>query len=371
MNKIKITTIVGTRPEIIRLSEITKMFDEVFQHRLIYTGQNIDPNLSKVFFEDLNLRNPDLEINTNNESVGRFLSELFENIEIELTLNRPDGVVVLGDTNSALSVIMAKKLKIPVYHLEAGNRSFDMNVPEEINRKIIDHTSDFNLAYTEFARTNLLREGLHPRNIAVIGSPLREIINKNLKNILNSSISEKLKLQKEKFILVSIHRHENLNIPARFQDIIRTLDEVSEYLNLPILVSTHPHTRKILNKVETKSENEIIFHDPFNFTDYVKLQMDALLVISDSGTISEESAILNFKAVTLRNSMERPEALDAGSIVLTGIKSNNVLEAIKIVLNTPTATNIPDAYKIEDCSIRTTKFILSTINEYKFWNSLY
>ena len=368
---IKITTIVGTRPEIIRLSETIKHFDKVFKHRFIHTGQNQDPNLSTIFFKDLDLREPDIFLGNSSTTLGKFLGNLFEKIEEEFVNNRPDAIVILGDTNSALSAILAKRMAIPVYHLEAGNRSFDNNVPEEINRRIVDHTSDFNLVYTEHARTNLLTEGLHPRTIALIGSPLREVINKNLHKIEKSNVLERLNLKKYEYILVSSHRQENIDFPARFEDLLKTLKEVASEINLPVLVSTHPRTKKILDQTEMGQHNSVIFHDPFNFSDYNKLQKEAFVVLSDSGTISEESSMLDFKAITIRNSMERPEALESGSIVMAGIKSENILDAIKIVTENPRSLTVPDAYKIEDCSIRISNFILSTINEYKFWNSLY
>jgi UDP-N-acetyl-L-fucosamine synthase len=369
--KIKITTVVGTRPEIIRLSEMIKHFDKVFSHRFIHTGQNQDPNLSTIFFKDLDLREPDLFLGNTATTLGKFVGNLFDKMEEELINNRPDAIVILGDTNSALTAILAKRMAIPVYHLEAGNRSFDKNVPEEINRKIVDHSSDFNLVYTEHARTNLLTEGIHPRTIALIGSPLREVINRNLHKIEKSTILEKLDLKKQKYILVSAHRQENIDFPDRFDDLINTLKEVSTKMNLPVLVSTHPRTKKILDQAKIGQIDSIVFHEPFNFSDYNKLQKEALVVLSDSGTISEESSMLNFKAVTIRNSMERPEALEAGSIVMAGIKSNHVLEALRIVIDNPRSLTVPEAYKVDDCSIRTANFILSTINEYKFWNSLY
>jgi UDP-N-acetylglucosamine 2-epimerase len=371
MKTLKVTTIVGTRPEIIRLSEIIKHFDKVFSHRFIHTGQNQDPNLSTIFFKDLDLREPDLFLGNTANTLGKFIGNLFERMEEEFIDNRPDAIVILGDTNSALSAILAKRMAIPVYHLEAGNRSFDKNVPEEINRKIVDHSSDFNLVYTEHARTNLLTEGMHPRSIALIGSPLREVIDKNIHKIEKSGILAKLKLEKQKYILVSSHRQENIDFSERFEDLLNTLKEVSLKMKLPVLVSTHPRTRKILDQKNLSKDNNIIFHDPFNFSDYNKLQKDSLVVLSDSGTISEESSMLNFKAITIRNSMERPEALEAGSIVMAGIKSIQVLEAIRIVTENPRSMTIPEAYKVQDCSIRTTNFIVSTINEYKFWNSLY
>ncbi len=371
MKKIKITTIVGTRPEIIRLSEIIKKFDTFFEHRFIHTGQNQDVNLSSIFFKDLELREPDLFLGNDSKSLGEFLSNLFTKIEIELTENRPDAVLILGDTNSALSSIIAKRMAIPIYHLEAGNRSFDKNVPEEINRKIVDHTSDFNLVYTEHARHNLISEGLHPRTIALTGSPLREVIDKNQIKIQNSNILTKLNMKKNEYILVSAHRQENIDFPSRFEELINTFEKVSTHFSLPVLVSTHPRTRRSLEKIQTAKSAKIVFHDPFNFSDYNKLQQNALIVMSDSGTISEESAMLGFKAVTIRNSMERPEALELGSIVMSGISAEHVLEAIEIVLNSENSISVPEAYKVLDSSTRVVNFILSTIKEYKFWNSLY
>jgi UDP-N-acetylglucosamine 2-epimerase len=371
MNKIKITTIVGTRPEIIRLSQIIKRFDVIFDHRFIHTGQNQDPNLNEVFYTDLDLRKPDLFLNNNSNSLGSFLSQLFTKIEIEFKENRPDAIVILGDTNSALTAILAKRMSIPIYHLEAGNRSFDKNVPEEINRKIVDHCSDFNLVYTEHARTNLLAEGLHPRNIALIGSPLKEVIDQNINKINSSTVMDSLKLEKNKFVLVSAHRQENIDFEDRFKNLLETIEKISTSLKLKVLVSTHPRTRNLLTENIVNQNTNIIFHDPFNFSDYNHLQKNALIVISDSGTISEESAMLKFKAVTIRNSMERPEALELGSIVMAGIEASQVLEAIDIVLKTSIPTSVPDAYQIDDCSLRVSNFILSTVNEYKFWNSLY
>ena len=371
MKKIKITTIVGTRPEIIRLSEIIKKFDSIFDHRFIHTGQNQDVNLSTVFFKDLGLREPDLFLGNDSNSLGEFMANLFLKIEMEFKANRPDAVVILGDTNSALSSIIAKRMAIPIYHLEAGNRSFDKNVPEEINRKIVDHTSDFNLAYTEHARFNLISEGVHPRTIALTGSPLREVIDKNLLKIEKSNILDDLKIKKNEYILVSAHRQENIDFLFRFEELINTFEKVSKHFSLPVLISTHPRTRRSLEKIQKANSASLIFHDPFNFSDYNKLQQNALIVLSDSGTISEEAAMLGFKAITIRDSMERPEALEVGSIVMSGIKAENVLEAIDVVLNSSKSMSIPDAYKVSDCSSRVVNYILSTVNEYKFWNSLY
>ena len=371
MTKLKVTTIVGTRPEIIRMSEIIKKFDTFFEHRLIHTGQNPDPLLKDIFFKDLELRDPDLYFGGDHTSLGGFLSNLFVCIEKEFNNYRPDAVVILGDTNSALSAILAKRFGIPVYHLEAGNRSFDQNVPEEINRRIVDHTADFNLVYTELARNNLIAEGLHPRKIALIGSPLNEVLAIHKDKINKSKVLDKLKLKKNEYILVSAHRQENIDFKSRFHSFIATLEDVSTVYKLPILVSTHPRTKKQIDMNGVSKDLNIKFHEPFNFTDYNNLQKNALIVLSDSGTISEESAMLGFKAVTIRDSMERPEALEAGSIVMSGTKSQYVLQAIDLVLKNQSGPSMPIEYQVSDASNRVLNFIVSTVHQHNFWNSLY
>jgi UDP-N-acetylglucosamine 2-epimerase (non-hydrolysing) len=371
MTKLKVTTIVGTRPEIIRMSEIIKKFDTFFEHRLIHTGQNPDPLLKDIFFKDLELRDPDLYFGGDHTSLGGFLSNLFVCIEKEFTSYRPDAVVILGDTNSALSAILAKRFGIPVYHLEAGNRSFDQNVPEEINRKIVDHTADFNLVYTELARNNLIAEGLHPRKIALIGSPLNEVLQVHKEKINDSKVLSDLKLKKNEYILVSAHRQENIDFKSRFDSFISTLEQVSKVYKYPILVSTHPRTKKQINTHGISKDLNIIFHEPFNFTDYNHLQKNAFIVLSDSGTISEESAMLDFKAITIRDSMERPEALEAGSIVMSGTKSQQVLQAIDLVLKNKSGSSVPTEYQVSDTSNRVLNFIVSTVHQHNFWNSLY
>jgi len=371
MTKLKVTTIVGTRPEIIRMSEIIKKFDTFFEHRLIHTGQNPDPLLKDIFFNDLELRDPDLYFGGDHISLGSFLSNLFVCVEKEFINYRPDAVVILGDTNSALSAILAKRYGIPVYHLEAGNRSFDQNVPEEINRKIIDHTADFNLVYTELARNNLIAEGLHPRKITLIGSPLNEVLEVHKQKIDNSKVLSDLKLKKKEYVLVSAHRQENIDFKLRFDSFISTLEQVSKFYKYPILVSTHPRTRKQIDAHGISKYLNIRFHEPFNFTDYNHLQKNSFIVLSDSGTISEESAMLDFKAITIRDSMERPEALETGSIIMSGTNPKNVLQAIEIVLQSKAILSIPKEYQIADTSRRVVNYIVSTVNQHKFWNSLY
>jgi UDP-N-acetylglucosamine 2-epimerase (non-hydrolysing) len=370
MNKVKVTTIVGTRPEIIRLSAIIKKFDIHFYHRLIHTGQNPDPNLKDVFFHDLGLREPDLYFGGDHTSLGTFLATLFVQIEHELINHRPDAVVILGDTNSALSAILVKRFGIPVYHLEAGNRSFDLNVPEEINRKIIDHASDFNLVYTTLARNNLISEGIHPRKLALVGSPLMEVLTDNKEKISASKVLEKLQLRKKGFFLVSIHRQENVDFPDRLAMVLETLEKVAEVYQLPVLVSTHPRTRKKIFELNGKQNPNLLFHEPFGFIDYIRLQMTARMVLSDSGTISEESSMLGFPAVTLRDSMERPEALEAGTIVMSGIQAERVLQAIELVESEGPGLTAPREYRIPDTSTRVVNFLFSTFQQYGFWNGI-
>jgi UDP-N-acetylglucosamine 2-epimerase (non-hydrolysing) len=371
MTKLKVTTIVGTRPEIIRLSEIIKKFDVNFKHRLVHTGQNPDPNLKDVFFSDLNLRKPDVYFGRENLSLGGFLANLFIEIEKEFKENRPDAVVILGDTNSALSAIIAKRLAIPVYHLEAGNRSFDSNVPEEINRKLVDHVSDFNLAYTEQARENLLREGLHPRSIAVTGSPLLEVLTVHRDKIMNSKILDELDLEPNGYFLVSMHRQENIDFKERFAKLVHSLNQVAEKLGIPVLVSTHPRTMKIINESKIAIHKLVRFHEPFNFSDYNKLQIESKAVLSDSGTISEEAAMMGFPALTIRNSIERPEALEGGNIIIAGIESTQLMAAIYLLESNGLNPTPPLPYSIENCSQRVVNYIFSTVYQYEFWSGLY
>jgi UDP-N-acetylglucosamine 2-epimerase len=370
MQKSRITTIVGTRPEIIRLSATISLLENHFEHRLIHTGQNSTNFMKDIFFEELGVRKPDLEIQFENTSLATNLATILVGVEKDLIENRPDAVVVLGDTNSALSVIIAKRMGIPVYHLEAGNRSFDPNVPEEINRKLVDHTSDFNLVYSEHARRNLLNEGVFPRNICLIGSPMNEVIIRNLKSIQNSNILERLNLKENAYFVVSAHRQENIDSIERLTSLIEILNEVADVYGLPIFLSTHPRTKEKLGKLELRTHKLIMLHEPLGFFDYCHLQMKALLTISDSGSVSEESVILGFKAITLRDSMERPEALEAASIVMSGINSGSIINSINFKLNSPHAHNPPVEYAIEDSSQRTVSFILSTIHNFHFWSGL-
>ena len=370
MSKLRITTILGTRPEIIRLSNIIGKLDGLYEHRLVHTGQNFDAALSEVFFKELGLRKPDAHFVRVGNTLGDFLSDLFSNLQVEFDNYRPDAVLILGDTNSALSGILAKRMGIPVYHLEAGNRSYDANVPEEINRKVIDHLADFNLAYTENAKDNLIREGIHPRNVIVIGSPLNEVINNNLKSITKSSVLNLLSLVEKEYFLVSAHRQENVDNPTRLGVLMEALNAVATRYKVPVIVSLHPRTRDKMTNSKIEVNPLIRFHEPFGFFDYMRLQVSARAVISDSGSISEEAAILGFNAITIRNSMERPEALEAGTILLSGIEPDSVLDALQTVESVGLSRNIPRDYLIPDTSIRVVNFIGSTIRQHSYWSGL-
>lgn len=370
MSKPIIVTVVGTRPEIIRLSRIIPVLDGAVEHVLVHTGQNHDRQLNEVFFEELGIREPDHYLNVDTSSLGAVLGDTLRKIEQVLTEVKPDGLLVLGDTNSAIAALIAKRMFIPVYHMEAGNRSFDENVPEETNRRMVDHISDFNLPYTEHARRNLLAEGLSPRRISVSGSPMREVLDYYADAIDGSAALTELGVTAGEFFLVSAHRQENVDSPERLGALLETLKAVHEKWGYPVLVSTHPRTRKQLEQLPGFSEVEgVRFHPPFGFLDYCKLQSNATCVISDSGTISEESAILGFPAITIRDSMERPEALDAGTIIMTGLRKDEVVAGIEEALSTAYASerSLPQGYEVDDTSRRVVRFILSTVQRHHEW----
>jgi len=372
--KLTVVTVVGTRPEIIRLSRVIPLLDKHFNHIFVNTGQNKDPMLSKVFFDELEIRAPDLYLDVDTSTLGALLGDTLAKIEKVFVEHKPDAVLILGDTNSAISAVLAKRMHIPVYHMEAGNRSFDENVPEETNRRLVDHVSDFNLPYTEHARRNLLAEGLPPRRIMVSGSPMREVLDYYMTKIQASKILQTLNLEPQKYFLVSAHRQENVDSPERLKNLLETLKQVQETWGFPIMVSTHPRTRKHLESIPGYKETKgVVFHEPFGFMDYNKLQLNAKCVLSDSGTISEESIILGFPAVTIRDSMERPEALEFGGIVMTGLKAANVIAGIRSVTEdrgsvkgTP-SQSLPAGYEVTDCSNRVVRFMLSTISRHHEW----
>jgi UDP-N-acetylglucosamine 2-epimerase len=372
MNKLKLATVIGTRPEIIRLAEIIKLADNSFEHILIHTGQNYDYTLNEIFFEDLGLRKPDYFLNVAGNHLGETIGNVISKSYEVLIKEKPDALLVLGDTNSVLCTISAKRLKIPIFHMESGNRCFDQNVPEEINRKISDHISDINLTYTEHSRRYLLSEGFRKDHVFLTGSPLFEVLNKNIENIQNSFILEKLNLVKNNYIVVSAHREENIDLGKNILDLSESLNTVAEKYNMPIIFSTHPRTKKQIENKNIKFHKLVINMPPFGFFDYVFLQKNSFCVLSDSGTISEESAMMKFPAVSIRTSTERPEAIDAGSIVLGGIKKQQVLNAISVCLQTYNADNLtlPLEYQIKDVSSRVIRIIQSytSIVNKEIWN---
>ncbi|MBE1488717.1 non-hydrolyzing UDP-N-acetylglucosamine 2-epimerase [Plantactinospora soyae] len=367
----RVMTVVGTRPEIIRLSRVLDRLDRTLDHVLVHTGQNWDHSLSDVFFTELRLRRPDRFLRVDTSSLGRVLGGVLIGMEEAITELRPDALLVLGDTNSCIAALMARRMRIPVYHMEAGNRCFDLNVPEETNRRLVDHVADFNLVYTEHARRNLLAEGLHPRRILHTGSPMREVLEHHRTEIAGSSILDQLELRPDRYFVVSAHREENVDDPGRLRRLLDCLRAVRDTWQLPVLVSTHPRTRKRLEALTTDATtlDGVAFHEPFGLFDYVHLQMGARCTLSDSGTISEESAILGFPAVTLRESIERPEALDAGGIIMTGLDPAGVVEAISVAVDQVRAEGVPCPadYRVPDTSRRVVDFILSTVRRHHDW----
>ena len=369
-------TIVGTRPEIIRLARVIARLDETpgVHHVLVHTGQNYDRQLSQVFFEDLGLRPPDHYLGVDTSSLGRVLGGVLVETERVLVAEEPDAVLVLGDTNSCISAVMAKRMRIPTYHMEAGNRCFDENVPEETNRRLVDHVADFNLAYTEHARRNLLAEGLHPRRVLVTGSPMQEVLEHFRNDIESSDVLTRLGLSAGAYFLVSAHREENVDSPHRLSKLLDCLDRVYAEWKLPIIVSTHPRTRKRVDDLcrddsalrGRLGDQDIRWLEPFGFHDYNHLQLRAAAVLSDSGTIAEESAILGFPAITLRDSIERHEALDAGTIVMTGLNADEVVVALAIVRDSR-PRSLPIGYEVEDTSDRVVRFMLSTVGRHRDW----
>lgn len=365
--RLKVMTVFGTRPEIIRLAPTLTLLDRHTCHVLVHTGQNYDYELNEVFFEDLRLRRPDHFLNADTTSLGSVLGSILVGIERVLVAERPDAFLVLGDTNSSISALMAKRLKVPIFHMEAGNRSFDENVPEETNRRLVDHISDYNLVYTEHARRNLLAEGVHPSRILLTGSPMREVLEQSSDQIAMSTVLEREGLRAGGYFLVSLHREENVDSPERLSHALLALQAIRSEHGLPILVSTHPRTRDRLEAMEDGLKDGISFHAPFGFHDYVKLQLNAKLVLSDSGTISEESSILGFPAVTMRDAIERPEALDSGAIITSGLHSDAVLDAVRIALDlfaSPNRSSGPAEYQIANTSERVVAFIRSAAHSH-------
>ncbi|MGL6153840.1 MAG: non-hydrolyzing UDP-N-acetylglucosamine 2-epimerase [Cetobacterium sp.] len=362
MKKLKVMTVVGTRPEIIRLAAVIDKLEksEAIDHILVHTGQNYDYELNEVFFKDFNMRKPDYFLETATGKPSETIGNILIKMDSLLDEVKPDAFLVLGDTNSCLAAIVAKKKKVPIFHMEAGNRCFDQRVPEETNRKIVDHTADINLTYSDIAREYLLREGLPADRIIKTGSPMYEVINMKLKDIENSDIVERLGLEKGKFFVVSAHREENVGSDENFLDLVESLNTVAEYYQMPIIVSTHPRTRKRIEELGVKFNSLINLMKPMGFSDYVKLQKEAKAVLSDSGTISEESSILGFSALNIRQAHERPEAMEEASVMMVGLKKDRIMQGL-LVLETQekeTLRKVAD-YSMTNVSDKVLRIIIS------------
>jgi UDP-N-acetyl-L-fucosamine synthase len=356
-------TIVGTRPEIIRLSRIIITLDKHCEHILVHTGQNYDYELNEVFFEELSIRKPDIFLEAAGKTAAETIGNVIAKVDTVLEKEQPDAVLILGDTNSALTAVSAKRRKIPIFHMEAGNRSFDQRVPEEINRKIVDHTADINLTYSDIGREYLLREGFPPDQIIKTGSPMFEVLNYYMKGIQDSNILERLELIEENFFLLSAHREENIDSDYNFERLVLSINKVADKYNLPIIVSTHPRTQKRIDSLKTEFNSNVQLLKPLGFMDYNKLQMTARVVISDSGTITEESSILNFPAINIREAHERPEGMEEGAVMMTGLNPERILQAIDVLKTQPRkedrALRLVSDYSMANVSDKVLRIILS------------
>ncbi len=362
----KVMTIVGTRPEIIKLSRVIDELSKFVDHVLVHTGQNYDYELNEVFFENLGVPKPDYFLEVAGKNVAHTIGNVIARSDDVLEQEKPDAVLLYGDTNSCLSVISAKRRKIPVFHFEAGNRCFDQRVPEELNRKIVDHLSDINMPLTEHARRYLLAEGCRPDTVIKTGSPMKEILMHHLDEINDSDVLSRLQLEKNKFFVVSAHREENVDSQQNFADMLDSLNAITDKYDMPVIVSTHPRTRKRLEEINQKMDSRIQFLKPLGFFDYVKMQMEAYCVISDSGTITEESSILNFPAITIRQAHERPEGMDEGVLIMTGLKKEDIMHSIDVVVSQfdPEQRNfrLVADYDVDNFSKKVTRIVLSYTN---------
>jgi len=330
---LKVMTIVGTRPELIKMSRVIAEFDRHTQHILVHTGQNYDYQLNQIFFDDLEIRRPDYFLEAVGDSPAQTIARVIEKVDEVLIVEQPDAVMFYGDTNSCLAVIAAKRRKVPVFHMEAGNRCFDQRVPEELNRKILDHLSDINLVLTEHARLYLIAEGIKPETIIKTGSHMREVLDHYMSKILASDILWRIGLERERYFIVSAHREENVDTENNLRDLLETMNAIAEAYDVPVIVSTHPRTRKRLDMLAgVETDSRVKFMKPFGFCDYISLQLTALCVVSDSGTITEEASLLNLPAVMIRNAHERPEGMDAGTLIMAGLKKKRVLDAIRVTI---------------------------------------
>jgi UDP-N-acetylglucosamine 2-epimerase len=363
---LKVMTIVGTRPEIIKMSCVIKEFDIYTKHILVHTGQNFDYELNQIFFEDLGLRTPDYFLNAVGQSTAQTIGKIIEKADAVFQKEKPDALLLYGDTNSCLSVIAAKRRKIPVFHMEAGNRCFDERVPEELNRKVLDHLSDLNFVLTEHARRYLINEGVKQEMIVKTGSHMKEVLNFQKKKIENSQILKTLNLKKSKYFIVSAHREENLDDIENLTNLLVSLNSLGEKYNYPIIFSTHPRTKKKINELKAFHVNKNIkFLKPFGFSDYIKLQTDAFCILSDSGTITEEADLLNLPAINIRNAHERPEGMDAGTLIMSGLKKQDILSCVEIITSQTKKENYVynyiEDYKPQSVSNQILRVVLSYV----------
>ncbi|MDW2886777.1 non-hydrolyzing UDP-N-acetylglucosamine 2-epimerase [Exiguobacterium artemiae] len=365
MKKLKVMTIVGTRPEIIRLSAVINKLEEseAIEHILVHTGQNYDYELNEVFFEDFKLRKPDYFLNAANGTAVETIGNILVAIDPVLEEVQPEAVLILGDTNSCLCAIAAKKRKIPIFHMEAGNRCFDQRVPEETNRKIVDHIADINLTYSDIAREYLLREGLPADRIIKTGSPMFEVLNSKREEILKSDVLKRLNIKKNEYFLVSAHREENINSEENFIELFESLNAIAESYNYPVILSTHPRTKKMIKQMNVSLHKNIVLSKPLGFIDYNALQVNSKVVLSDSGTISEESSILKFKALNIREAHERPEAMEEASVILAGVKKEKIIQSISIIENQIEDTlNRVEDYSKKNVSEKVIRIIISYVD---------
>jgi UDP-N-acetylglucosamine 2-epimerase (non-hydrolysing) len=370
---IKLLTVLGTRPEVIKMSIVISEFDKYFINKIVHTGQNYDYHLNKIFFNDLNIRKPDYFLNSKSKTSIEVISKIYTGIEKIILKEKPEAFVIYGDTNSCLSAYVAKRYKIPIFHFESGNRCFDQNVPEEINRRIIDQISDVNFVISENARQYLIKEGINQNYIIKTGSHLKEVINFYDEKILSSEITKKLKIKNKNYFVASIHREENLENHKNFTGILNSLNAIAQKYKKKIIFTTHPRTKKKLNKLNLKAHKNIIFTKPLAFTDYANLQKNSLCVLSDSGTLTEESYLLNFPAISLRSSNERPEGFDSGVLIMSGTSKSRILDSLKIVIknhNYNSSKNILDDYEVNHISRIAINTIVSYIDYVKknVWN---
>ena len=367
MNKLKVMTVVGTRPEIIKLSQVMKELDEHTDHTIVHTGQNYDYELNELFFEQLEIRKPDIFLEAIKGSPSETIGDIIAKADKVFKEKKPDALLIYGDTNSCLCVIPAKRRKIPIFHMEAGNRCFDQRVPEELNRKIVDHLSDINLPLSEHARDYLIAEGIKPETIIKTGSPMTEVLNVNMDKILASDILENENLEPKKYIIMSIHREENVDSPKNFNDLLESIDELAKKYSMPIIISTQPRTRKKLEDLDYENENSLVrFSKPYGFHEYNNLQLNAFCVISDSGTIAEEGSILNLPAVTIRQAHERPEGMDETTVIMSGLNKNRIIQSVEVA----TKHNSHDLrlikpvkdYEADNVSLKVLRIILSYVD---------